>query len=304
MSTIQNPTTFFSYLRRAPFGGRLIQAQIDGVNAIVAEAAFRGLSDTKTAYILATVFHETGGKMQPVRENMSYRAERILEVFGSKHSAKVTRAEALKLAGNPSALAERVYGLGNPAKAKELGNTAKGDGFKYRGGGLDQRTGYRNYARVGLQDNPDKILELAEAARVMIKDMIAGAYTGKKLSDFFSDIADDAVGARAIINGSDKANLIAGYYKNFLDALAAAKVLEKRADVNQAMATADDVGASASGSVKSLVGGTIATAVGSAIVGVDNPWAFGVTVVALLMGGFAIFMFGSGRWSVNRVKGI
>lgn len=304
MSTISNPTTFFSYLRRAPFGGRLIQAQIDGVNAIVAEAAARGLSDTKTAYILATVFHETGGKMQPVREDMYYRAERILEVFGSKHSAKVTRAEAQKLAGNRVALAERVYGLGNPSKAKELGNIAKGDGFKYRGGGLDQRTGLRNYKRVGLQDNPNKVMATDIAARVMVQDMVAGAYTGEKLSDYFTANKDDAVGARAIINGTDKAKLIAGYHKNFFDAISAASLPLQKPDASHALATADDVKPSASGSVRSMIASFGGTALLSGLLGVSNPWAFGVAALLLLMGAVVLYMFGSGRWSVNRIKGI
>ncbi|UXT99432.1 hypothetical protein [Agrobacterium tumefaciens] len=304
MSPIKNPTTFFSYIRRAPFGGRLTQSQIDGVNAIISEAGDCALSESPTAYALATTFFETGGKMQPVRENMSYRADRILEVFGANHSAKVTKAEAQKLAGNPQALAERVYGLGNPKKAAELGNVQKGDGFRYRGGGLDQRTGRKNYRRVGLEDKPDSVVDLAEASRVMIKDMIEGNYTGKKLSDFFSETIDDAEGARRIINGTDKAKLIAGYHKNFLDAIKAASLPLQKPDTSHALATADDVKPSASGSVKTLLSSTLVTAGVSALVGVNNPWAFGVSALALLMGGGVLYMFGSGRWSVNRIKGI
>ena len=52
------------------------------------------------------------------------------------------------LLGNPEALAERVYGLGNPGKAKELGNTIAGDGYRYRGGGVLQTTGGANYRRM------------------------------------------------------------------------------------------------------------------------------------------------------------
>ncbi|HKS21328.1 MAG TPA: hypothetical protein VJZ76_00915 [Thermoanaerobaculia bacterium] len=47
----------------------------------------------------------------------------MLEIFGvGNHSAAITPEEAEQLAGKPEALAERVYGLGNPKKAKELGN--------------------------------------------------------------------------------------------------------------------------------------------------------------------------------------
>jgi putative chitinase len=64
-----NLTTFFAFARRAPFGGRLTQAQIDGMNAILTEWDKRKLLDNRwLAYMLATAFHETGGKMQPIRE--------------------------------------------------------------------------------------------------------------------------------------------------------------------------------------------------------------------------------------------
>lgn len=304
MLKINNPNTFFAYLRKAPFGGRLTQGQIDGVNALFNEAAQQGLSAQEAAYVLATTFHETGGKMAPIRENMSYRADRILEVFGSNHSARVTRSEAASLANNPQGLAERVYGLGNPRKAKELGNVRKGDGWKYRGGGLDQRTGRGNYARVGLEGEPDKVLQLPEAARVMITDMIKGSFTSKKLGDYFDGDKANPEGARAVINGTDKAKLIAGYYKNFLDSINAANEFSEPEEVSHDLATADDVKASASGSVKSLIGGTVGTAVASAIVGVNNPWAFGVSALLLILGAGAFYMFASGRWSVNRLKDI
>jgi putative chitinase len=68
-----NLTTFFAYARRAPFGGRLTQAQIDGMTATLTEWDKRKLLDNRwLAYMLATAFHETGGKMQPLRENMHF----------------------------------------------------------------------------------------------------------------------------------------------------------------------------------------------------------------------------------------
>ena len=102
----------------------------------------------RLAHWLAQHAHESGG-FKIVRESMNYRAARIMEIFGvGRHSAGITKAEAAKLAGNEFALAERVYGLGNPKKARELGNTAPGDGFKYRGNGLNQMTGKGAHMRA------------------------------------------------------------------------------------------------------------------------------------------------------------
>ncbi len=103
----------------------------------------------RMAHFLAQALHETGG-FKVLRENMNYSAARLMEIFGvNRHSAAVTAAEAARLANHPEAIAERVYGLGNPRKARELGNTEPGDGFRYRGNGVLQTTGRGNHRRVG-----------------------------------------------------------------------------------------------------------------------------------------------------------
>ena len=65
---------------------------------------------------------------------------------------------------------------------------------------------------------PDKAL----AAQVMFAGMSQGWFTGKKLSDYFKDGKADWKNARRIINGTDKADTIAGYGKAFYRALQAA----------------------------------------------------------------------------------
>jgi len=49
--------------------------------------------------------------------------------------------------------------------------------------------------------------------------MEIGLYTGKKLSDYIFDDVAAPIAARRIINGTDKAELIASYYHIFLDAI-------------------------------------------------------------------------------------
>ncbi|MCL4743829.1 MAG: peptidoglycan-binding protein [Burkholderiaceae bacterium] len=103
----------------------------------------------RLAHFLAQVMHESG-RLTVVREDMRYRTSRMMQIFGvGRHSARVTQAEAKALAGKPESLAERVYGLGNPRKARELGNTRPGDGWKYRGNGLMQTTGRGAHRRLG-----------------------------------------------------------------------------------------------------------------------------------------------------------
>jgi putative chitinase len=104
----------------------------------------------RISHFLAQVLHETGGG-SVLFENLSYSTPaRLLQIFGvGHHSAAIRPEEVDGLIGNPQALAERVYGLGNPRKAKELGNTNPGDGYRYRGAGALQTTGGANYRKMG-----------------------------------------------------------------------------------------------------------------------------------------------------------
>lgn len=139
-----------------------VRAFEDG-DALLAE--YGVTTPLRLAHFLAQVFHESGG-LTIIRESGAYSASRIMEIFGvNRHSAKVTAAEARALAGNGPALFERVYGLGNPGKARELGNTQPGDGWAYRGNGLMQTTGRGAHRRLGqkvglgstFEDDPDKV---------------------------------------------------------------------------------------------------------------------------------------------------
>lgn len=115
-------------------------------------ARFEITTPMRLAHFMAQVLHECGdGKI--LFENLRYTTPaRLMEIFGvGRHSAAVRESELPGLVGNPEALAERVYGLGNPPKARELGNTRPGDGFKFRGGGALQTTGGGAYRRIGDQ---------------------------------------------------------------------------------------------------------------------------------------------------------
>lgn len=134
----------------------------------------------RLAHFLAQALHETGG-FTVLRENMSYTAPRLLQIFGvGVHSAAVTPAEANRIARNQQAIAERVYGLGNPRKARELGNTEAGDGFRYRGNGVLQTTGRGNHRRMGeacgldLEGDPDLATTPEHALKPALHEWTAG----------------------------------------------------------------------------------------------------------------------------------
>ena len=183
---------------RPLFNGRLTQSQVDGLNTLMTAINAARVTDPRwVAYMLATAFHETAQTMQPIKEagGQAYFRRRY-DITGER-----------------------------PALAKANGNIYPGDGAKFCGRGYVQLTWRSNYERMSkiidtdLVADPDKAMRPDIAADVMIIGMKQGRFTGRHLSEFFNERLTDWVGARRIINGTDRAELIAGYAKVFLSAL-------------------------------------------------------------------------------------
>jgi putative chitinase len=184
---------FFDGVRNGPFPGKLSASQVAGMEAILDEWEDRDLKDLRQlAYMLATAFHETAQTMQPITE------------FG------------------PKSYFSKYEGR------KDLGNTVPGDGYKYRGRGYVQLTGRRNYTLASKKIGVDLVADPADAlnpevaAPIMFVGMAEGWFTGVKLSTYFNAAKTDWKNARRIINGLDRADLIAGYARSFYADLQAA----------------------------------------------------------------------------------
>ncbi|WP_411973382.1 glycoside hydrolase family 19 protein [Sphingobacterium sp. Lzh-3] len=195
-----------------------VGASADGIigrETLTKFAATFGRTRVQTIHFFANIHHESGG-FTIVRENMNYTAPRIMEIFGiGRHSAKVTVAEAGRLAGNPWDLAERIYGFGNPKKAKELGNTRPGDGWKYRGGGALQCTGGFDYKRYGgqeLYDNPDLIGESAYYFTTALKEFDAKNIWAKAKDLSQASIRAVCLAVNGGYNGLDDRRAKINYY--------------------------------------------------------------------------------------------
>lgn len=207
-----NRQVFFSRVRHGPFPGKLTQSQVEGMNHLLDTWEQMGTEDPRhLAYTLATDFHETGARMQPVRE-------------GFARSDAGARQAVNKLAarrGPDSAVAK--YAKPHPET-----------GHVYYGRGDVQLTWYDNYVKMGrilglpLAQKPDMVLDPKVSKMILVEGMLNGAskdgdFTGKALEDYFNDESDDPVNARQIVNGTDKALLIASYHDEFLEAIEAAQ---------------------------------------------------------------------------------
>lgn len=199
---------FFAEVRRTLFNGRLARPQVEGMEAIL--NATTELDRRWVAYMLATAYHETGKKMQPVEENLNYSAPGLLKTFPKYF----TPMQANSYARAPVRIANRAYAnrMGN-------GDETSGDGWRFRGRGLVQITGRDNYRRYGIDKSPDSALDLGMSVHILIDGMVRGRFTGVKLADYFNVHGADWVGARRIINGQDKAHDIANYGQRFYAAL-------------------------------------------------------------------------------------
>lgn len=219
-----NRPSFYAALRQrgsGVFGTSISSKQVEGVEAILDEAERRGTSLFHLAAILAEAYHETGGAMQPVSENLNYSAQRLTQVWPKRFQ---TLSAAKPYANNPRRLANKVYG-------DRLGNVDPDDGWIYRGRGLAQITGRANYQKFGIAGTPDKASEMATAVRILFDGMEKGLFTGKKLEnfDYLVTKTPEVPGyryyvSRSIINGDVPTNgsKIEKYGKSFEAALRAA----------------------------------------------------------------------------------
>lgn len=186
-----NPAAFFAGVKKVT--GSLDQVQVDTINRLLDGAKHWPAS--YLAYALATAWHEC--RLRPIHE-----------LGGQKYLSK--------------------YDTGK--LAKDLGNTpeADGDGILYAGRGLVQLTGRRNYRAAGeylgldLLANPDLALKPDVAARILIWGMETGSFTTRSLKTYLhaeTGTRQEFINARRIINGTDKAAMIADYALRFQDAI-------------------------------------------------------------------------------------
>lgn len=178
-----NTKEFFDYVRKELFGNKIKSGQVEGIVAILYEwGKYPDIDPKSLAYMLATVYHETAKTMQPIEE-------------------------------------------WKKGMNKKYGIPDSETGQKYYGRGLVQLTWKANYQRASVETGEDLVnkpqlaCKLPIAIEILFKGMTQGWFTGKDLKDYFGETKTDWINARKIINGLDKAELIAGYAKQFYEAV-------------------------------------------------------------------------------------
>lgn len=202
------PENFWDSIRDSLFKGRMTQGVVDTIDSITDTYIYEAMGQHNSnhlAYCLSTAYHESysaskNPEWEPPREGFAKTNEGAVRA--------VTKLYDQKKISTNYALPDAVTGL------------------SYYGRSFIQTTWKRNYEKMGdrigldLVNKPDLLLERPVAAKALVIGMLEGIYTGKKLEDYNGiNGSYDFVRARRIVNGLDKAELIAGYANKFLTAI-------------------------------------------------------------------------------------
>lgn len=168
---------FYKKIKEIGLIKSVTQDQVNTLNTLFDEWDKENIADKRQlAYILGTIYHETGEAMIPVIE-LDNKAKTYLK---SKPYYPYIGRGLIQLTW------KTLY--------RKFGTLLELDFIK----------------------NPNQLLEPLIAVKVAIIGMTNGVFTGVGLSKYFNDKKGDWVNARKVINGLDCASKIAGYSKSFL----------------------------------------------------------------------------------------
>ena len=129
------PITVQQLLEILPNAGQVAGVFVPVLNT--AMSRYQIVGTKRIAAFIAQVGHESSHLTRLV-ENLSYSADALRRNWPSRFSVVLASAVARK----PEQIANIAYG-------NRMGNSAAGDGWKYRGRGLIQITGKNNYRACG-----------------------------------------------------------------------------------------------------------------------------------------------------------
>lgn len=191
----------WAYLRRK-LDVSFSQSQVDGMNFLRDACNKAKLSPQHAAYIFATAWHESAKRMQPVSEFGKGAKHRYGQWFKNSRGVK--------------------NGVRNGAKnwPRYLYSEYP---HLYYGRGLSQLTWLDNYIRateelgVDFANNPEIANKPEHSADILVTGSMQGWFTTRSIPQkitygHFQEFID----ARGVINGKDKAKMIAEYAKIFL----------------------------------------------------------------------------------------
>jgi len=166
------------------FRGTLPDYQRERVDLIINGGLARKRSIQDIAYVLATGYHETQRYLvaNEIGEGQGHSYGEPQQLFPGKAA---------------------IYFARGPVGLTHLGNY----------GAMSLIVG------VDLVNFPDRAADWELGADIIWEGMVRGVFTKTRLSDHINVSGADYVGARKIVNGTDRADMIAGYARTFEEGL-------------------------------------------------------------------------------------
>lgn len=152
---------------------------------------FNILTPNQQASFIGQCGHECGN-FKILEENLNYKAATLMRLWPKRFP---TIEIANQYAGNPKKIANMVY-------AGRMGNRdeASGDGYRFRGRGCIQLTGYANYFHAGQALGVDFVMEPDLVATPKYAALTAGWFWSTHKINAPADTGDHARVTK-IING-------------------------------------------------------------------------------------------------------
>lgn len=184
--------------------GKVTQKQVNAIEVFLSEMEKYPVSLREAAYLFATVYHETAKTFLPLEEYGKGRGKKYGKpVNGKKYFGR----------GYVQLTWDYNYEKATDELRKQFPAIVKAYEDKYG-------------VRFDLLECPEQAMDAEIACAILVVGSLQGWFTGKKLSDYINTNKSDFINARRVINGTDRAKLIAGQAQKFKEILSESREKE------------------------------------------------------------------------------
>lgn len=179
-----------------------------------AKADPNSLSIAELAYMLATTKHETAHTFRAISEYGKGKGRPYGKTVEVLYTDSLKKTTTYKNQYYGRGFVQITWGFNYQRIDEKLGNGIYPNKNKTKDSEYNKGFTVTNPGK-SIYLNPDQALEKENAYVAMVYGMQKGIFTGKKISDYINNLKIDYRNARKVINGTDKANQIAGYAEDF-----------------------------------------------------------------------------------------
>lgn len=190
-----NREKFFTEYRKR--FGKVTQKQVTAIEVFLTELEKYPISIREAAYIFATTYHETAKTFLPLEEYGKGRGK----AYGKAINGK------------------KYYGRGYVQLTWDYNYEKATTELKKQFPAIVKAYEDKHGVKFDLLQFPEQAMDAEIACAILVVGSLQGWFTGKKLSDYINANKSDFINARRVINGTDRAKLIASQAQKFKEIL-------------------------------------------------------------------------------------